>query len=168
MPFAKAFLRDGFFIRAPYDFPANIKLIYRPKILILTLFVFILLAGLIAGIFLSSLASVHAAPQQTVMAGDVVISEFRTTSPKGGNDEFIELFNRTGGNIDLSGWEVKALTSTGVETTKVTISNGKILSPGQHYLVANTNASGGYSDSTIPDQTYGSGIIDTGGIAIFD
>ncbi len=37
---------------------------HRSKILVRTLFVIILLAGLIAGIFLSSLASVHAAPQQ--------------------------------------------------------------------------------------------------------
>lgn len=116
-----------------------------------------------------TLAPVKAAPQeQTVSPGDVVISEFRTQEPNGGNDEFIELFNRTGGPIDLSNWQVRALTTNGTESVKVTISNRKILSPGQHYLIANTNSTGGYNGTILPDQTYSSGIIDTGGIAVFD
>jgi len=41
------------------------------------------------------------------------------------------------------------------------------LPPYGHYLIANTT-SGGYSGAVMPDQTYGSGIVDAGGIALMD
>src|SRR5687768_4364380 len=37
---------------------------------------------------------------------NIVISEFRTRGPDGGNDEFIEIFNPTDSIVDISGWKI--------------------------------------------------------------
>ncbi|MDP1546018.1 MAG: lamin tail domain-containing protein [Anaerolineales bacterium] len=70
--------------------------------------------------------------------------------------------------INISGWQIRVLTGTGTEATRVTITAGTQLSPGQYYLVANTTASTGYSGIATPDQTYTTGIVDGGGIALFN
>jgi len=64
------FQGTGFFIRALQGFSAKIKLMHRPKILVRTLFVFILLAGLVEGFFLSSHAPVRAADADGNKYGD--------------------------------------------------------------------------------------------------
>ena len=153
-------------MRAVYVFSAKIKLMHRPKMLVRTLFVFILLAGLVAGIFLSSLASVRAAPQSQA-ANHVVISEFRPRGPGGATDEFVESFNPTGGPISIGGWMVRKSSGCGTTTQDlVTINSGIVLQPDQHYLVASNTFS-----KISADQTYNSSsvsIADNGGVAIID
>jgi hypothetical protein len=91
----------------------------------------------------------------------VVISEFRTRGPVGGNDEFIELRNAGTAAVDISGWLLQgcASGSPGNPSTRATVVAGVVLGPGQSYLFAN-NAAAGYSGTVTPDQTYGTGITD--------
>jgi predicted extracellular nuclease len=95
----------------------------------------------------------------------VVISEFRTRGPNGGFDEFIELYNRSGDPVDISGWKIKVSNNAGTVTTRVTISPNTVLPAHWHYLVTNASLSG-YSGTVAGNQTYTVGINDDGGIAI--
>lgn len=108
-------------------------------------------------------------PVQAAPAGQlpvqVVISEFRTRGPSGGNDEFVELFNPTTTDVNIGGWLIKGSNNAGSTSTRATIPVGTVLLAGQHYLVANTSL-GGYSGSTPPDLTYSTGFTDDGGIAL--
>ncbi|WP_428362429.1 lamin tail domain-containing protein, partial [Leptodesmis sp.] len=107
-----------------------------------------------------------AAPAQSV--SHLVISEFRFRGPLGGNDEFIEIYNPTGNVVDISQWQIKRSNNSGAQSLVVTIPPSTLLHSGQHYLIANTNSSGGYSENVTPDLTYTVGIADTGGIALID
>jgi hypothetical protein len=99
------------------------------------------------------------------ISSTIVISEFRTRGPAGGNDEFIELFNLSLSTVDLSGWEIRGSNSDGTVTTRAIITNGVALNPGCHFLLTNSNTNG-YSDRFPGNQTYGVGITDDGGIAL--
>ena len=95
-------------------------------------------------------------------AGDVLISEFRTRGPAGAADEFIELYNPTNSTVPIGGLKIRASNATGTVSDRVTITSGVTLGSGCHYLVANSS----YTGSVAPNQTYGTGITDDGGIAI--
>ncbi len=97
-----------------------------------------------------------------VNAGEVLISEFRTRGPAGASDEFVELYNPTASTVPIGGLKIRASNASGTTSDRVTITAGATLGPGCHYLVANTS----YSGSVTPNQTYGTGIADDGGIAI--
>ncbi|MGA7606482.1 MAG: lamin tail domain-containing protein [Anaerolineales bacterium] len=101
-----------------------------PKILFRTLFVFILLVGLVGGILILNLASVHAAPYNLASLGYIVISEFRFHGSGGTSDEFVENFNRSGGIIDLNGWKVKGANNSGATSVRFTFVTNVLLSPG--------------------------------------
>ena len=92
----------------------------------------------------------------------VVISEFRTRGPDGAADEFIEIHNPTLATVDVSGWLVRGSNNNAFVGTRATIDSGTQLMPGCFYLVANTSYGGGVA----ADQTYGTGITDTGGIGL--
>ncbi len=94
----------------------------------------------------------------------VVIGEFRLRGPNGASDEFIELFNATAQAVDVSGWKIKGSSASGTIGLRATLPAATILSPGCHYLLA--NSSGPYSGSAAPDLTYSSSIADDGGIAL--
>ena len=95
-------------------------------------------------------------------SAQVVVSEFRVRGPVGGNDEFIELRNTGVTPVAISGWVVRGCSngSPGGETDRATIDAGVTLAANQTYLLANNNASGGYSGTVQPDQTYGNGVSD--------
>ncbi|MFH0879539.1 MAG: lamin tail domain-containing protein, partial [Lentisphaerota bacterium] len=95
----------------------------------------------------------------------IFISEFRTRGSNGAEDEFVELYNATGGAVNIGGWTVRRSSSCGSTIASlVTINAGMILQPGQHYLmISNTNSS--LSDA---DQTFSPAIADDGGIALLD
>jgi len=95
----------------------------------------------------------------------IVISEFRTRGPSGGNDEFIELYNLSGSPVNISGWEIRGSNSSGTVTTRAVITAGNVLNPGCRFLLTNSNTNG-YSGSMPGNQTYGVGITDDGGIAV--
>jgi predicted extracellular nuclease len=106
----------------------------------------------------------HTCTAPTGSAG-VVISEFRTRGPNGGFDEFIELYNKSGNSIDISGWKIKASNNAGTISVRVTIPANTILPAHGYYLVTNSN-SAGYSGTVAGNQTYTTGISDDGGIAL--
>jgi hypothetical protein len=97
----------------------------------------------------------------------VVISEFRTRGPSGGNDEFVELYNASASLVDISGWKLNGSNNAGTTSTRVTIAAGTVLQSGQHFLATNS-ASGGYSGAVPGDQTYATGFTDDGGIALLN
>lgn len=124
----------------------------------------LLLAALGVGALGGAGLSVRAAPEKQVAIGDVVISEFRTTGPGGGNDEFIELYNRTNNSIDIAGWLIRRSSSnpSSNPSTLYPFPSGTTLSPGQRYMVAGSS----YSGSVPGDVTTALGIADDGGIAL--
>jgi hypothetical protein len=125
-----------------------------------------LLFGLLSGFALPALVDQDAKAAPLLQAAtDVVISEFRTRGPNGASDEFVEIYNPTSSIISIGSWQLRVLTGTGSEATRATIPSGINLSPGQHYLIANSS---GYSGSVTADQTYTTGVVDAGGVAIFD
>ena len=98
-------------------------------------------------------------------AGQVLISEFRTRGPNGAADEFVEIYNPTTATVVIANLKIRASNNAGTVSDRVTIPPGTTLGSGCHYLLANSS-SGGYSGSVTPNQTYGTGIADDGGIAI--
>jgi hypothetical protein len=106
----------------------------------------------------------RAAPAGQAAALDhIVISEFRTRGPNGATDEFVELFNPTPDSIDIGGWLVRSVSSTGSMTTRATIPLGTQLLPGQYYLLATDD----YSGPTPRDWALSAGFADNGGVALF-
>ena len=74
--------------------------------------------------------SIHDRARLDAQSGSgVVISEFRTRGPVGGNDEFVELFNSTAGRIDVSGWKIRGSNATGTIGDRVAIPAGTTLAP---------------------------------------
>jgi predicted extracellular nuclease len=96
----------------------------------------------------------------------IVISEFRTRGPLGGNDEFVELHNVSNAPIDISGWKIRASNAAGTVGTRVTINPGTILGPGCFFLATNNTATTGYSGSVAGNQSYLTGFTDDGGVAV--
>ncbi len=104
-----------------------------------------------------------ATPTPTPIAADIVVlGQFTTTGPSGGNDQFIELFNRTSNPVNIGTLLLKASNSSGGTFNLVTIPGGTIMGPGKHYLIANLL---GYSGSVTPDLTYTITVPNNGGIA---
>ena len=101
------------------------------------------------------------AAAQSVPPNEIVISEFRTRGPSGGNDEFVELRNRSAGPLDISGWHLQGCSSgsPGNATNRVTVGSDVVLQAGGSYLFANVT-SPGYSGTVQPDETYGTGFTD--------
>ena len=72
----------------------------------------------------------------------VVISEFRTLGPNGADDEFVELYNPSGGAVNIGGWTIRDSSGCGTTiSTLVTIPLNVVLAAGQHYLTAASEAS---------------------------
>ena len=98
--------------------------------------------------------------------GTVVISEFRTRGPLGGNDELVEIFNATSADVDISGWKIRGSNSAGTTGDRATIPAATSLKAGCYYLVVNGTATTGYSGSTAGNLTFTTGITDDGGAAL--
>ena len=98
----------------------------------------------------------------------IVISEYRFRGPLGGNDEFIELFNRGTEPVNLGGWTIRASNNNipPVLAARVTIAANTIINPGCFFLAVNTNSQGGYSGGVPGNQTYTVGFADDGGVAL--
>jgi hypothetical protein len=97
----------------------------------------------------------------------LVISELRSRGQLGTDDEFIELYNPTGGTVNIGGWTIKRSSSCGTTTyTLATIPSGVNLQPGQHYLAAPSDYS--FKDIIAPDITYSPALADDGGVALIN
>ena len=85
--------------------------IHRPGFLIALM----LLLGSISAALLGIKA--QAAPENSPGQDNVVISEFRTRGPSSGfelEDDFVEIFNPTDGDIDISDWSIESITGSGL------------------------------------------------------
>ena len=69
------------------------------------------LSRLVPLTLLAVLASAVPAAAQSAPPNEVVISEFRTRGPVGGNDEFVELRNASAAPVDISGWRLQGCAS---------------------------------------------------------
>ncbi|RYZ38838.1 MAG: hypothetical protein EOO71_22365 [Myxococcaceae bacterium] len=89
------------------------------------------------------------------LTNHVVISEFSGGNGSGtaATDEFIELYNPTNADVDLSNWQVSYKSATGtLWSATVTIPAGKVIRAHGYFLLAGANYSGG---STTPaDVSY--------------
>ena len=109
---------------------------------------------------------VEAKPVNAADELNVFISEFRVRGPNGADDEFVEIFNATGGSISLNGWKLRKSSGCGSTSPDLTTIGAINIAPGQYYLIAK---SGSYSGSTTADLLYTTtGISDDGGIALVD
>ncbi len=90
---------------------------------------------------------------ETAGPGDVVINEvlwmgsYDNGGTGDGDDEFIELHNKTGGSIDISNWTISG---TGIST--ITIPTGQTIPAGGYYIIArntsNAVSSANYTTGT--------------------
>lgn len=109
-----------------------------------------------------------------VIAGQLVISEFRVRGPNGANDEFIEIFNASGADHTVAGGGTGYAVAASNGVARCVIPNGTVIPNRGHYLCVN---SVGYSLASYPagngttatgDATYTTDIPDNAGIAIFN
>lgn len=99
----------------------------------------------------------------------VLIGEFRTRGPGGGFDEYVSIFNAGAAPVDLSGWMLFASNGSGLTGLRATLPPGTVLPPrGAWLLAAAPTGGGGYGGTTPADQTYGTGVADTGGLMLAD
>jgi predicted extracellular nuclease len=67
-------------------------------------------------------------------------------------NDFIELFNRGGAPVSLSGWSVQYASTAGTTWQRTNLTN-VTLAPGQHYLVQESAGTGGTIPLPTPDAT---------------
>ncbi len=85
-------------------------------------------------------------------ASHIVISEIQIAGDSATNpslDEFVELYNPTSADINLSEWRLTKKTQNGTEQDLVTTISGTIKAHG-YFLVAHAN----YNDTPAPDMVY--------------
>src|SRR5690242_3512868 len=70
-------------------------------------------------LFLMVAAIVLAVGTAQAVSTSVVISEFRTRGPNGGNDEFVELYNMSASTVSIGGWKVNGSNNAGTVSTRV-------------------------------------------------
>ena len=116
--------------------------------------------AIVSGILLSSVALLLSLAPALASPNGVVISELRVRRPAGGNDEFVELFNTSTNDADISGYKLQGCAASGgLASNRVTVPAGTVLNPGDHYLFTNSGSSS-YSDAVPGDQAYSTGFTD--------
>lgn len=80
---------------------------------------------------------------------NVVINEVQVSGDNGSSDEFVELFNPTATDIDMSGWKLVKYNSAGTLANLDSNIIGTIKAF-SFYLIANT----AYNGSVLPDEPY--------------
>jgi Lamin Tail Domain len=119
--------------------------------------------GLLAAVLAWS--GVVAAPAGAA-SSTVVIGQVLTRGPGGSSDEFVELYNRSGSPVDISGWQLAARSATAASATvQATVPASSTLGAGCHYLIAGTNYPG---SPVAPDLALAAPISDAVGIALRD
>ena len=115
-------------------------------------------------LLLAAAFALLAAPIASGASPDLVVSQVYAGGGNAGaaySNDFVELFNRGGASVDLSGWSLQYATATGT-SWQVTPLAGS-LAAGRHYLVA--LGSGGTNGASLPaaDATGTSNLATTGG-----
>ncbi|SDH36636.1 MULTISPECIES: ExeM/NucH family extracellular endonuclease [unclassified Duganella] len=89
-------------------------------------------------------------------ASPVVISQVYGGGGNSGatlTHDFVELFNRSDADVDLSGWSVQYTSAAGTGAWGVTPLSGTVLKPGQYFLVQQAKGNGGTVALPTPDAT---------------
>ncbi len=119
-----------------------------------------MLAAAVAMLLAGAIAAPALAPPALASPNGVVVSEFQTRGASGGNDEFVELLNSSGGAVDISGWSLQGCAgSSGNPSNRTSVPDGTVLEAGDHFLFTNSG-SNGYSGDVPGDATYGTGFPD--------
>ncbi|HJL14821.1 MAG TPA: lamin tail domain-containing protein [Sandaracinaceae bacterium LLY-WYZ-13_1] len=92
--------------------------------------------------------------------GLIVISELRTRGPDGATDEFVELYNRSGLDVNVQGLDLRYRSSSGTEAGRATVSSRTVIPAGGFLLFGSSGFSGPTPD--VPDH-WSSGFADGGG-----
>ena len=80
----------------------------------------------------------------------LVINEFRTSGPSGERDEFIELRNVSDSALDVAGWSIALVTSTGHrESLGILLPGDSVVNPGCHFLLTGVSGPNAYSSGSI-------------------
>jgi hypothetical protein len=112
------------------------------------------------------------------VTGHVVISQAASRGPYGGNDEFVELYNPTDSDVDISGWKLETgslvvtdggtPTATWYSRTTVVADGGPVVVGARGYfLFANKSAQYGYPGDDY-DWKYMTGFTESGGVRVRD
>jgi hypothetical protein len=76
-------------------------------------------------------------------ACEIVISEVAIRGPNGAGDEFVELYNPTSTEVDLSGWQLQYRADTGPQYwPRVTLPLGSVIPARGYFLFVSGSASG--------------------------
>jgi hypothetical protein len=90
-------------------------------------------ALLLGGSLVSLFSQAHAAKTFRPGQDQPVISEFRSSGPNPGYetlDDFVEIFNPSDHDVDLSGWYIQSISSSGLYRTLTQFLSGTIITPG--------------------------------------
>jgi hypothetical protein len=130
-----------------------------------------------------ALALVISGAQNAFAQSTIVISEFRFRGPLGANDEFIEIMNNTDEAVTVpaGGWALRRTNTSGTLGTVFIVPEGTVIPARGHFLAVNSTASTGFTSSPSSgysagngatvgsgDVTYTIGVVDGGGIALFN
>lgn len=96
-----------------------------------SLFLYFLALAIVFGI-----ALIKTNPVESAIALNLVISEIKVAGVSDVDDEFIELYNPTSSPVNLAGWRVTRMTSTGTESNLIASMSGTIPAHG-FFLLAN-------------------------------
>jgi len=100
----------------------------------------------------------------TAGASTLLISQIRAVGPGGAGDEFVEIYNASLDDVDLTGIKLKYSSSSISNVTFYTFAGGT-LHAGCYLLFAGA----AYSGASAPDVLYSStGIADTGSVGLVD
>jgi len=97
-------------------------------------------------------SSISSSTSYAERADHIVVSEIQIggdTEEAASNDEFVEIYNPTNSNVDLSNWELLKKTSAGTEFTQIATLSG-IIKPGEYLLIAHEE----YNGTTSADIIY--------------
>ena len=110
------------------------------------------------------LSGTATAPPVQMTPPNVIITEVYGGGGNAGapfKNDFIELYNTTNANIDLSGWSVQYYSATGTTAIVIAIPDGKIIPAKGYFLISSAGGDNGV-DLPVPDA---SGTVNMSGTA---
>lgn len=102
-------------------------------------------------LFFLLIFSKASADVSAVLPGDIVINEIMAGQSADADNEFIELYNRTGNDIDLTGFSLKKKTSGGTESSLVSASKMSGVIPAYGFFLISSQK---FKDAIAADLAY--------------